>query len=307
MGNYEGVIEEKPEAVSKNPIEIIFENKNTPVSVGTKVGEYHSHPAFQSFDSNGLWVGKFETSGTTNDLQIKPNKVSLKYLNVKTIFETCYAYQRNYDSHMMKNTEWGAVSYLSLSNYGIKGAVNVNNNSSFMTGYSSIVDQSTYPGANGTTSNLTVPYNTEIGYKASTTGNISGIYDMSGGAHEYLAAFVDGSLGISGFGIDPTITYGEKYFDKYSTSSSFEKFDQRILGDGTGEFGPFYYYPDSDGVKKYRNNWFGDEANFVNPSFPWFHRGGYYGSGVLAGQTAFLRHTGIAHMDFTFRVVLATP
>ena len=307
MGNYEGVIEEKPEIVSKNPIEIIFENKNTPVSVEAKIGDYYSHPAFQAFDTNGLWVAKFETSGTINNLLIKPNKASLKNLDVKTIFETCYTYQRNNDSHMMKNTEWGAVAYLSLSKYGIKKAINVNNSSSFMTGYSSTVDQPIYPGEVDTDFSITTPYNTEIGYKASTTGNISGIYDMSGGSHEYLAAFVDGKLGSSGFTTDPIITYGEKYFDKYSNTSTTSNYKNRILGDATGEFGPFYYYPDNDGIKRARNNWFGDEAIFIDPSNSWFHRGGYYGSGVLAGQTAFIRHTGIAHTDFGFRVVLAIP
>ena len=43
-----------------------------------------------------------------------------------------YNYKRDMDSHMMKNTEWGAVAYLSLSNYGINGEVRINNSSTFL-------------------------------------------------------------------------------------------------------------------------------------------------------------------------------
>ena len=35
---------------------------------------------------------------------------------------------------------------------------------------------------------MTNAYNTTGGVKASTTGNITGVYDMSGGAWEYTAA-----------------------------------------------------------------------------------------------------------------------
>lgn len=37
----------------------------------------------------------------------------------------------------------------------------------------------------GTASDITLPYNTEVGYFESTTGNISGIYGMSGPIWEY--------------------------------------------------------------------------------------------------------------------------
>ena len=42
-------------------IQIAFENKDTPVSNGTTVGSWLTHPAFTAFNSNGMWVGKFET------------------------------------------------------------------------------------------------------------------------------------------------------------------------------------------------------------------------------------------------------
>jgi hypothetical protein len=179
MGNYDSYIEGKPTESNAKTIEIVFENKNINVSVGEAVGDYHSHPAFQAFDTNGLWVAKFETSGTKDNIEIKPNKISLRNLSIKDIFETSLVYKLNNKSHMMKNTEWGAISYLSHSKYGINKKININNNSNYITGYSASdsTDQTKYPGTYGIDPSITQPYNTETGHLASSTGNISGIYD----------------------------------------------------------------------------------------------------------------------------------
>ncbi len=307
IGNYTSVIEEQPEPATHNPIEIVFENKDIPVSVGFEVGDYHSHPAFQAFDTNGLWVAKFETSGSVSNIQIKPNKESLRNQGVKTSFETAYNYKRENDSHMMKNTEWGAVAYLSLSNYGINKEVNINNNSNYKTGYSAVAgtNQSSYPGTYGTDSSVTLPYNTETGYLASTTGNITGIYDMSGCSCEYLAAFKDGNLRHSGFTSDPAITYGNKYVDKYSSISNKTSYYHRILGDATGELGPFYFYADRDDQLRNHNNWWTGTAYFVDSDNPWVLRGGSHISGGNAGQLNFDSITGLGFSHISFRLVLA--
>ena len=73
---------------------------------------------------------------------------------------------------MLKNSEWGAVTYLASSKYGA-GINNVQlNNSNRSDG--------TGKGPSGGA------YNTADGQKASTTNNIYGVYDMSGGAWEYV-------------------------------------------------------------------------------------------------------------------------
>ena len=306
-GNYNSYINGKPESSSKpDTIEIVFENKNTSESNGSKVGEYLTHPAFTSFDSNGFWMGKFETTGSTSAITVKPNSTSLKNINVKTMFELAYNYKRNLDSHMLKNTEWGAVAYLSYSKYGINDEVNINNNSNLITGYSAVegTDQSSYPGTYGTDESVTLAYNTSTGYKASTTGNISGIYDMSGGAWEYVASYMKDTYKDSGFDATSIALYDTKYFDIYPSDSSWLSYNKRILGDATGEVGPFYYYPDKDGNYRYHNSWFGDNASFVDSSYPWFERGGYYAYGVLAGQAYFRRYTGGAHGWNGFRLAL---
>ena len=307
MGNYNSVIAEKPSTSNAKSIEIMFENKNNDISVGTAVGEYHSHPAFQSFDSNGLWVGKFETTGASNNIQIKPNNSSLRTLQLNTMFELAYNYKQYNNSHMMKNTEWGAVAYLSISKYGIDKEININNNSEYMTGYSAVVgtNQSDYPGIHGTDSSVTLPYNTETGYLASTTGNITGVYDMSGGAHEYMASFKDGSLGNSGFTSDPTITYGNNYFDKYLNNTTATRYNNRILGDATGELGPFYSYTDGDGYNRYHNSWWLDNSYLIESNYPWSYRGGTYNYGLVASQLSFFRYTGESSGGISFRLVLS--
>ena len=307
-GNYTNYIEGKPESSSKpDTIEIVFEDKNTSVSNGSKVGEYLTHPAFTSFESNGFWMGKFETTGSTSNITVKPNNTSLRNINVKSMFELAYNYNRNLDSHMLKNTEWGAVAYLSYSVYGINDEVNINNNSNYITGYSAVsgTDQSSYPGTYGTASNITQAYNTETGYKASTTGNISGVYDMSGGAWEYVAAYMKDTYKDSGFDASSISKYDSKYFDIYPSDSGWTSYNKRILGDATGEMGPFYYYQDKDSGTRIHNSWFGDDSLFVDASYPWFARGGHYSHGVLAGQSYFDRSSGGAYGWAGFRLALA--
>ena len=306
-GNYTNYIEGKPESSSKpDTIEIVFENKDTSVSNGSKVGEYLTHPAFTSFESNGFWMGKFEVTGSTSNITVKPNNTSLRNINVKTMFELAYNYKRNLDSHMLKNTEWGAATYLSYSVYGINDEVNINNNSNFVTGYSAVsgTDQSSYPGTYGTDTSVTLAYNTETGYKASTTGNISGVYDMSGGAWEYMASYMKDTYKDSGFDAASISKYDSKYFDVYPSDSNVASYNKRILGDATGEMGPFYYYKDKDGNSRIHNSWFGDNTYFVDASGPCFIRGGHYTFGVLAGQSYFNRYSGGVFGWGSFRLAL---
>ena len=321
LGTTDGYTSSKPTTSNAQEIQIKFGTTNTsdnnenecttPMTSGAsgncKVGDYMTSPAFISMDTNGLWVAKFETTGSTTNITVKPNQTSLRNLNVKTMFETAYNYKRDNDSHMMKNTEWGAVAYLSHSKYGINTEIRINNNSNYITGYAATdsSDQSKYPGDSGTDVSITLPYNTSIGYKASTTGNITGIYDMSGGAHEYMASLRNETYGSSGFDAATLKTYNYKYYDTYDSSSEWSKYSKRILGDATGEMGPFYYYQESNGSSYYHNSWYATYSYFVESSYPWFHRGGDYIRGVLAGQADFSCHTGGASSNVSFRLVLA--
>ena len=77
-------------------------------------------------------------------------------------------------------------------------------------------------------------------------------------------------------------------------------YNYRILGDATGELGPFW---SSGGF--YQSTWFADYANLVGPTNPWFTRGGYYYCGpTRAGQFGFGRGGGEAFSDGGSRVIL---
>ncbi len=255
---------------------------------------------------NGIWVGKFETSLSGNQIQVKPNVRSLKLRTVKSFFTTMKAYNESLDSHMIKNTEWGAVAYLSHSKFGINSEVRINNNSNYLTGYAAVdgTDQSSFPGTSGTDENVTLPYNTTTGFKASTTGNITGIYDMSGGAWEYVAAYMPNSNDSSGFTSEELSTYS-KYFDVYVSGATDTSWNKRILGDATGELGPFYYYADVDKSLRYHNSWYDDYSYFIHSNAPWFNRGGFYGDGALGGLFVFGRAPGFAYDNGGSRLVLA--
>ena len=319
-GNYTTYIESKPTESIAKEIQIEFESNSIEPSIGSKQGEWLTHPAFTNFDVNGLWVGKFETgyegASSTEEAQvnvmdsskviIKPNTYSWRNSTVSNIFKTAYNYNRELDSHMMKNTEWGAVAYLSHSKYGINTEVRINNNSNFLTGYAATdeTNQSSFPGVSGTTSDITLPYNTETGYKASTTGNITGIYDMSGGAWEYVAGYMPSSSDASGF-TSTELTKYSKYLDIYSRNSIVTSYNNRILGDATGEMGPFYFYADKNNTnKQYHNNWYYDNSYFISSIYPWFDRGGFSYGSTLAGQFLFGRVTGGIYVEGGSRLVL---
>ncbi len=249
------------------------------------VGKYMTHPAFTSFgDIKGLWIGKFETGykGSTDKtsaqknennptkVQIKPNVNSWRSITTSNMFKTSYNYKRNLDSHMMKNTEWGAIAYLTHSIYGkCNGTtceeVYINNNSNYVNGYA-------YSNANSV--------------KTSSTGNYSGIYDLSGGAWESVAG-VTGSLITStseaGFTSSDISTYNKKYYDTYSMSV------ERILGDATAETA----------------GWNSDYTNFVDLIGPWLTRGGDYNDASGAGVFGFYYYSGAVGSSVGFRVVLA--
>lgn len=116
-----------------------------------------------------------------------------KYHNRK--FTVCQNYRSDLNSHMMKNSEWGSVAYLSQSSYGKSEEIWINNSSSYITGSAG---NSVSAGIDEGTTN---DYTSTQGQEASTTGTVYGIYDMSGGSWECIAAYIDNghdSLEING-------------------------------------------------------------------------------------------------------------
>ena len=125
-------------------------------------GNYYTHPAFTLGDTElkGIWVGKFETTGSETTPTVKPGISSLRSITVSSMYSTGQLFRSTdylttngvstADSHMMKNIEWGAVAYLKQSIYGLGTTDIANNNSySYITGRSTgdtIVTSSTSEG-----------------------------------------------------------------------------------------------------------------------------------------------------------------
>ena len=312
------------------------------------VGKYMTHPAFITMNSNGLWVGKFETGyeGTapgntydTSKIVVKPNVYSWRSMTVGNMFKNSYNYMREEDSHMMKNTEWGAMAYLSHSIYGTCNGssctdVRINNNRSYVTGFAAI-ESPTKPTAGGTSiegnrieavnpntdGTYAINYLNTASQVASTTLNYTGIYDTSGVAHEYVAGYTTNAVTNSSTNGDLseiTSLYNDfyndsnylKYWDIY-LSTGWQNYNNRILGDATGEMGPFIYTQDLDsngsGGYNYRNksSWYFDSGYFVHSTSPWFTRGLAWSNGIEAGTFAFSTHYGSATSGISFRLVLA--
>ncbi|MCI6001883.1 MAG: hypothetical protein MRZ37_01870 [Tenericutes bacterium] len=241
---------------------------------------WYTHPAFTMINASGnktelkgIWVGKFETTGSTTTPTVKPGVQSLRSITVANMYSAGKLFRstdyitsngiNQSDSHMMKNIEWGAVAYLKQSNYGL-GITDIGINSGgTITG-----------GGTGTS------YTTNT--SQSTTGNITGVYDMSGGAWEYVMgnyAKTNGSSGLTVSGVPA------EHIDIYSG----DDVSASHLGDALGETA----------------GWYSDDAFFVISSNPWFLRGGCHYNGDNAGVFLFGLGTGEAIGNAGFRVVLS--
>ena len=324
----DGYTERDPSKV--HSINIVFENNTTNKSDGTCNGTndkpsngcYLTHPAFTFGEEevNGIWVGKFETgySGAANKEEaqkteidsnkviIKPNVHSWRYNTVSNMFYTALNMNKEYnvfglttesDTHMMKNTEWGMVAYLAYSDYGKDSEVYINNNNNYLT---SCGGDTANQSERGTCLNSYGTKEDDV-YNQSTTGNISGIFDMSGGANEYMmggqtTTANDEIKQLSGF-TDETFPE-DKYIDKYLGGG---KYSSRILGDGTGEFGPF---EDTDSIHLKYNSWYDGNAVMINGWNPFFVRGGnYYQS--TSDISLFALNSGQSFNGNSFRIVIS--
>ena len=247
----------------------------------------YTHPAFKfgNTELTGFWVGKFEVSGSTSAITVKPNVTSLRNQTVSSFFTAIQNVKTKYgisnaDSHMAKNMEWGAVAYLKQSRYGLGTTdISVNTNSSYYTG--------------GGTSDA---YKTNVAQ--STTGNIYGVYDMSGGAWERVMGNMKNSSNAfyssnAGFTTAPDAKYYDSY--KYDTSSTSHA--RGKLGDATKE--TLATFGSGTG------GWYSDYAYFPKSSVSWFSRGGSYGNGTNAGVFNFYSSNGDVYGNGSARAVLS--
>ncbi len=244
----------------------------------------------------GIWISKFELTGTIENIESKPNVESLRNQTNQAFFDAIQTQMNNengstkyglsgenYDTHMIKNTEWGAMAYLSQSKYGKYGNskyINANKeiyindyyNNGTLTGCSKGEPGSGSSSGSNKSDTCKHQYNEETtGTGASTTGTIYGIYDTVGGTWDRVMGYLSESdLTKSGFesnlaGID------KKYYNLYTGTTG-------IKGDATNADGTAGFYRDFQ--------------SFVSSSNPWFSYGGHYGDGLLAGIFYFTSGSG---------------
>ena len=277
-------------------------------------GKWNIHPAFNyGQEVSGIWVAKFEASpegattdkansqygGTDKKLQVKSGVSSWRAINIGNAYTVCLNYNKALNSHMMKNDEWGAVAYLSKSKYGKQHEEVWNNNSgSFITGSA----------GNSASANMNIgttnDYTSTQGVKASTTGTVYGIYDMSGGAYEYVAAYVNnGDSNLTNYG--QSLINGEsKMKNVYSKGNTDDntnnyKANAGVYGDAI--------YETSVNSNSSISSWHMDYAGFPYTSYPFFQRGGtaISGSPTNAGVFYFAADGGYnGNKDSSFRPVL---
>ena len=300
-------------------------------------GEWVVHPAFTNEGNGGfgnltgIWVAKFEASssnvsvatvendlatkggGNTNSLQVrvKPNVTSWRGITVNNIFAVCRNLTEtgnslentsNLNSHMMKNTEWGAVAYLSRSVYGKNGEVWNNpyyNNTINYSPITGLCGNETNGKDNATTNmSNTVKYNETGGGNASTTGNVYGIYDMAGGAWEYVAGYLSEITALTNY--TTLASADSKYKDVYAGTSSARNTNYNA---NTGKYGDAVYETSNSGYSSTRS-WDSSYSNFPSSSDPVFFRGGHAFNGSSAGVFAFSYVTGGAGTLSSFRPVV---
>ena len=119
---------------SVTPINIAFESISTSKSQGTAPGQWLTHPAFtyNNHELSGIWVGKYEASNSNDSIIVKSgtawtnidyvsaNDKILSMTNQNNIYGL-----KGVNTHMVRNSEWGALAYLTNSIYG-----NLSDNSS---------------------------------------------------------------------------------------------------------------------------------------------------------------------------------
>ena len=288
---------------------------------------------------------------------------SMNYININDAYNISkeltasgnpYGLSSSTDSHLMKNSEWGAVAYLGWSRYGSNGTeMFVNNitlnsggqkreNDEGKSGVDSVyavtglttgktdekektISESDIESINNRTGNNAVntvyAWNQETGQKSSTTLNIYGIFDMSGGLWERTAGYVaneNKTLKNNG----ESLTYdGEtlklistKYETVYPHDASVDNTEMandnehlnaastsnyllntKIYGDAIREISSV-----ATGISSWNSNY----SNFFGLYSPFAAHGGNFDGKSNAGSFAFSRTDGNSGYHVGFRPVL---
>lgn len=265
-------------------IDVSFLQNNTNKEENGNETKKIVHPGFEfnGKQLSGFWFAKFEASGINQNNEIigntqeepedseakiiiKPNITSWRYISIgESQYQSMKMKDDNSmyglgdkDTHLMRNSEWGAVAYLCYSDYGTVPLQNSCGSKAGANYYNIITGAGPNMGQIGPNSGQYEydestfiqehSYNTANGVYASTTGNETGIYDMNGGAVEQVAMYLDnGNQNIKTYGNSKKITYFDNqnrvleqyspYWEAYEVSEEENKDEIQIVNeDGTTE------------------------------------------------------------------------
>ena len=293
------------------------DNTNVTIANQSGQGNWNIHPAFSNYggqELTGIWVAKFEATAaegvgnsedgdnvTNKNVRVVPNEQSWRFItignaytvstNMKNNTDLYGAGIANCDPHLMKNTEWGAVAYLTQSKYGRNGTeVALNNSTDRITGRSN-------GGIDGSENSFS--YEKEEGQLASSTGNIYGIYDLNGGSFERIAAYIDTSAALTNG--QELVNAPERHKNVYEasedeTSENNFEINSKAYGDAIYE------------ISSYENQysaWFSDYSRFSFGTDAFLVRGGgYYSTMLESGIFFYNMNAGVVATNGGFRSVL---
>ena len=296
----------------------------------------------------------------------QPRTYSMNYINVNDSYNISKALTEEgniyglssltTDSHLIKNSEWGAVAYLAQSKYGNNGTEPYINNVTLNSGNRQRTDdmagrtgvdsvyavtgittgstsaggvETTIDKINGTTGNTAngdvYTWNQKTGQKSSSTLNMYGVFDMSGGVWERTAGYISNgdwylfeySSSFSNnkvstkyatiYPIDKSQDDSSKSYDisteeksnkVYETLSTANyKTNKRIYGDAIRE-------TSSSGTGQ--TNWNKDLSYFPSLHLPFILRSSLFDGGSNSGLFSFYRANGGSGSSYGFRAVLVT-
>jgi hypothetical protein len=208
-------------------------------------------------------------------------------------------------TRMLRNTDWGAVAYLATSSYGrnatevfINNCGNISNEYNLRTGWGAATVSASQTQACAVGTNDEGAYNTAQGVRASTTDNIYGIYDMSGGNYEYTMSNLGRNTQSTSYA---TSLPQERYMDVYekslfsirpstrlgypsdSSSSTEQYFNYDVCTFSVCGGQANYETTTVQSVSSNTQSWFSDYSVFFASSTPWAYRGGCSNNAAGAG------------------------
>ena len=343
-----------------------------------------SKKSSQTYSQDTAWVRAVEAGTSTDSDQLarnwldgiygsnypkisypvfQPLTYSMNYINVndaynisKAMNETGNIYgftTSTSDTHLIKSSEWGMISYLSYSQYGTKGNDIAINNANLNSGGTKrtvttgkngvdsvygitgmtqgltdgaetvvkIDEIKSLSGNTPTTTGSMYAWNQKGGVTASSTGNMTGVYDLSGGHWERTASYVaNGHENLQKYGKSIAYTNGvlktvsTKYTMVYpfdSTVDNNTKADNETnlnaasnanYAKNTKIYGDAIRETSTAGIGT--SSWQDDYSYFAGLHSPFVNRRSYFWDGSYTGRFCFTRDGGNSDYVGGFRPVV---